>query len=62
MAATGRRSSKRVIVTPAMIDAGVRNLVFGDLTDDRDVVWNVLVAVLEAGAYEVEEAAEPELA
>lgn len=57
MVSTGRPRTKEVILTREMIDAGAKELVIDNSTDDCDVVRAILSAALEAGRYEVKEIA-----
>lgn len=54
---TGRRSRKtqEVVITREMIDAGVRELVMDSEAVRSALVWDVVVAVLEAGGYTASE-------
>jgi hypothetical protein len=52
---TGRHSNS-IEITPEMIAAGERELVFDSELIRSAVVWDIVSAVLEAGGYEVSEA------
>lgn len=47
---TGRRT---IGVTPAMLKAGGRKLIFDDVSSDEEIVMRVLAAALEAGGFQV---------
>ena len=49
----------KIEITPEMIEAGVRELVMDSEAVRSDLVWDVVVAVLEAGGYEACEGAYP---
>jgi hypothetical protein len=44
--------TKVVEITPEMVRAGAKALVFDHLSDDQDVALRVLIAALEAGGYQ----------
>ena len=50
------RPATEIEITPAMIEAGARAIVFDHLADDKDVALRVLVSALRAGGYEFHEA------
>ena len=56
---TGRRLTKVVIITPEMIEAGCSELVFDSELIRSDVVFDVLVAALVAGGFEVRDKLNP---
>lgn len=52
--ATGRRSE--IEITPEMIEAGTKEVIFDSESPRSAIVWDLVTAVLEAGGYDVVEA------
>lgn len=52
---SGDRSALEIEITPEMIEAGARELVFDGELMRRDVAADIIIAALEAGGFRVRE-------